>query len=215
MQTSPLRRLTIYFRGKGEADDALVTAARGGDRRAFDTLVDRHQARLRGFLLRRVGADAADDVLQETLLACWIALPRFDGRSRFKTWLYGIATHKCADYARVEKLSALAASPVNELDDGLPSVEALYARTELRETVQALLRMLPDAQREVIEMYYYAELTLPEIASALGRNLNTVKYQFYRAHALVAQGLDRPACPAGEAPRPDGVPGPSGVFFRP
>ncbi len=48
---------------------------------------------------------------------------------------------------------------------------------------------MPGAQREVLELYYYAELTLPEIAAALGRNLNTVKYQFYRAHALAAEGL--------------------------
>ena len=47
----------------------------------------------------------------------------------------------------------------------------------------------PEAQREVLDLYYWAELTLPEIARALNRNLNTVKYQFYRGHDLVAQGM--------------------------
>jgi RNA polymerase sigma factor (sigma-70 family) len=51
------------------------------------------------------------------------------------------------------------------------------------------LRTLPEAQREVVELYYYAELTLPEIATSLNRNLNTVKYQFYRAHQAVAREL--------------------------
>lgn len=50
----------------------------------------------------------------------------------------------------------------------------------------------------VVEMYYYAELTLPEIALALGRNLNTVKYQFYRAHARAARELQE-SSPAVEA----------------
>lgn len=62
-------------------------------------------------------------------------------------------------------------------------------RVIIRESVRAALSKLQDAQREVVELYYYAELTLPEIAEALKRNLNTVKYQFYRAHDQVAREL--------------------------
>jgi hypothetical protein len=52
-----------------------------------------------------------------------------------------------------------------------------------REAVKVVLSRLPDAQREVLALYYFAELTLPEIATALNRNPNTIKYQFYRANA--------------------------------
>ena len=51
------------------------------------------------------------------------------------------------------------------------------------------MRALPEVQREVLELYYYAELTLAEIAEVCGRHESTVKYQFYRAHAQVAQQL--------------------------
>ena len=114
----------------GEA--GLVTAARGGDRRAFDALAGAHQAQLRGFLARRVGPEAVDDILQETLLGCWTALPRFDGRSRFKTWLYGIALHKCADHLRAQK-GRSATSSLEWADDteAQRSVEDLYAAAEL------------------------------------------------------------------------------------
>ena len=61
---------------------------------------------------------------------------------------------------------------------------------------EALLK-LPENQREVLEMYYFAELTLPEIAGLLDRNLNTVKYQFYRAHTQVAEQLQESASDGG------------------
>ena len=184
--------------GGGEA--ALVARARRGDRNAFDALVRTHHDPLAGFLARRLGGnvEAAADIVQETLLAAWGALPKFDGRSRFKTWLYGIALHKCADHARREKrrgeitqaVGGDVAQTAREEAAGGHSVEDLYIAAQLREAVQALLVQLPPSQREVIEMYYYADLTLPEIAQALKRNLNTVKYQFYRAHAVVARALE-------------------------
>jgi len=187
------------------AEPGLLAQARRGDRTAFDRLVGAHHDQLRGFLARRVSPEAADDVVQETLVAAWIAIARFDGRSRFKTWLYGIALHKCADYARRERRAAAQIIGHEEADSGARSVEELFAQAELRETIQGLLARLPGTQREVIEMYYYAELTLPEIARALGRNLNTVKYQFYRAHTQVAHGLDdaaiAPAARLSPAPR--------------
>ncbi len=206
-----LRRWTAGSTGVADPEGQLVVAARQGDRRAFDALVGAHQSQLRGFLMRRVGPGAADDVLQETLVACWTALARFDGRSRFKTWLYGIALHKCADYARAQK-RIVAMNAADSVEDAGQSVEDLYAAAELRETMHTLLAQLPPAQREVVEMYYFAELTLPEIATALGRNLNTVKYQFYRAHAQVATHLEAPPPPAH---RHDGLPRPSGVPIRP
>jgi RNA polymerase sigma-70 factor (ECF subfamily) len=191
----------------------LIARARGGDRRAFDALVRTYHDSLFGFLARRLdgAAEAASDIVQETLIAAWSALPRFDGRSRFKTWLYGIALHKCADHARREKrrgevtqeIGGEVAQAAREEASIGQSVEDLYVAAQLRETVQSLLVRLPAPQREVIEMYYYADLTLPEIAHALGRNLNTVKYQFYRAHAVVARALEvtQPAdfSPAAEA----------------
>lgn len=57
--------------------------------------------------------------------------------------------------------------------------------------VERLLAELEETQREVIELYYYAQLTLAEIATVLERNLNTVKYQFYRAHSELLAAVGR------------------------
>ena len=72
---------------------------------------------------------------------------------------------------------------------GLPVSKDAYAAADRAQAVRAALAGLPEAQQEVLELYFYAELTLPEIAEMLGRNLNTVKYQFYRAHAQAALAL--------------------------
>lgn len=178
-----------------DPETLLVEAARRGDRAAFDTLVHAHEPLLRGFLLRRIGPDVLDDLLQEVWLACWVAMPRFQRRSCFKTWLYSIALNKCMDHHRAQKR---APAPLQIMEGGgvvdgeidWRSPEDLYAAAELRESVRQLLSELPPAQREVLDLYYYAELTLPEIATVLKRNLNTVKYQFYRGHDLVAGQME-------------------------
>ena len=147
---------------------------------------------LRGYLARRVNASAVDDLMQEILLAGWSALHAFNGKSRFKAWLFGIAMHKCADHHRAAGRDHLDSSVELQDEMALMSTDTLddwSTDIDRREAVAGALSKLPPNQREVLEMYYYAELSLPEIATALKRNLNTVKYQFYRAHAQAAETL--------------------------
>ena len=175
--------------GKGtDGEAARLRAAQRGDHRAFDDLVRAHERPLRGFLARRAGPEAAEDVLQETLLAAWIALPKFAGHAGFKAWLFGIALHKATDAHRAQGRAPT--EPWSDVtEDALPAGRDEFADADVRHAVRDTLARLLPAQREVMELYYYAELTLPEIAESLERNLNTVKYQFYRAHALAADGL--------------------------
>lgn len=174
--------------GAGGSEAARVRAARRGDRRAFDSLVHSYERPLRGFLVRRAGSEAADDVFQDTLIAAWSALPMFAGRSGFKAWLFGIALHKATDARRAQG-RAPAESWSEVMENMIPAGPDPFAAADLKHSVQATLAHLLPAQREVLELYYYAELTLPEIAGALGRNLSTVKYQFYQAHTQAADGL--------------------------
>ena len=171
-----------------DPDGALLAAAKRGDQRAFDRLRGIHETQLHRFVIRRVGADAAEDVIQETWLSCWQALSKYAGRSRFKAWLYGIAAHKCADCIErrgreTRKQEAIRLEPLEAPD--------AYHAVELRHVVQEALCQLPNEQREVLELYYDAELTLAEIAHTLHRNLNTVKYQFYRGHTCIEQRLPK------------------------
>ena len=107
-------------------------------------------------------------------------------RSRFKAWLNGIVVLKCADFLRA---GAQEVRRQKAAQESLCETSDECHVVELRQTIQEALQSVPDEQREVLELYYYAQLTLAEIAAVLGRNLNTVKYQFYRGHAQVGQVL--------------------------
>ncbi len=92
-----------YARAISDADDdrALVTAARAGDRGALDTLLRRHQPRIHAVARRLLGNEAdALDATQEALIAIVRGLPRYDGRARFGTWAYRVATNACLDELR-------------------------------------------------------------------------------------------------------------------
>ncbi len=180
------------------SEQALVVEAQGGSRRAFDALARIYTPLLHRFLASRVSANSVDDVLQDTLLAAWTGIPAYTRRSRFKAWLFAIAVHKCTDHYRQKGRSANDV-PLEQADflpvapDGRTDA---YTDVEQRMDVRAALGLLPPEQREVLELYYFAELSLPETADALGRNLNTVKYQFYRAHTLAGRHLEAAEQPA-------------------
>lgn len=85
-------------------DAALVSAAQSGDRAALDRLLRSHQARIHAVCRRITGNDTdALDATQDALIAIVRGLPRFDGRSRFSTWAYRIATNTCLDELRRRK----------------------------------------------------------------------------------------------------------------
>lgn len=171
----------------GQGESALVSRAAEGDRRAFDDLSRRYAPDLRAFVRRRVAEAEVDDIMQETWISAWSALKGFDRRSRFKTWLIGIALNKCRDFYRQRghgieaPMAAIRAEPEYH--------ETAFASAELGQAIGEVLRGLSDSQREVLELYYFSGFKLSEIANVLDRNLNTVKYQFYRAHADAAERL--------------------------
>src|SRR6266576_3456315 len=78
--------------------EALLDAARGGDHDAYRALVEPHRAELHAHCYRMLGSvHDAEDALQEAMLRAWRGLPRFEGRSSTRSWLYKIATNACLD----------------------------------------------------------------------------------------------------------------------
>lgn len=167
----------------------LVAQATLGDRSAFDELVSLHQGEIRRYISKKIVHESVDDVLQDVWIAAWAALPNFDHRSRFKTWVYGICLHKIRDHYRSIKRSL----PEVELSEQIAIADASGVDSALVASLPSMLAQLTESQREVLELYYFSQLNLPEISRALNRNLNTVKYQFYRAHSELAEQLKEEA----------------------
>jgi RNA polymerase sigma-70 factor (ECF subfamily) len=170
-----------------------VAAAIARDRGAFDALVAEHSSFLRQFVERRVPSARVDDLVQDVWVAAWTALPSFDRRSGFQTWLCAISLNKIRDfYRRERRLIPEVSFRESTLRLESPS---LPDAVDTRDSVRALVARLTEKQREIIELYYCCEYTLPEIARTLDRNLNTVKYQFYAAHAELAEMLKKEGMP--------------------
>ncbi len=165
-----------------------IKVARSGDREAFDALAEDHRESLRCFLQTRIDEADVDDVIQEVFVAAWRALPGYDGRSQFRTWLFAIAFNKVRDHyrARMRRVSEVR---VSEPESGPAEPVDFFARADLSLAVRDMLKTLSESQREVILFYYQDCLTLAEIAAVLNRNLSTVKYQFFQAHSRLADQM--------------------------
>jgi RNA polymerase sigma-70 factor, ECF subfamily len=184
MQSFPLRLWSGLKPGESISESALLVRARRGSREAFDVLVRLHEPALRRFLLRQHLGELLEDVLQEAFLAAWVALPGFEPRVRFKTWLYRIALNKAVDAHRRNPT-------VLPLEELTLSGKDLWAGVDRALWVRELLDELPEVQRQILELYYFEELTLEETALVLDRNVNTVKYHFYQAHTRALRCLER------------------------
>lgn len=176
--------------GLSEADDELlVDASRRGDREAFGELVRRHQRRVWRVCRQYVGADEADAATQDAFVKAFVRLGSFDGRAAFTTWVTRIAINTCLDDLRRRRREGLRAEEGDEEQgDGLALVvddaadpEARAAQRQAVTRLAAAERGLPDRQREVFRLRFYAELELEQIAAVLGVHVGTVKTQLHRA----------------------------------
>lgn len=185
-----LRAMTTSRSDLSTDDSALVLMARNGDRDAFGELVTRHQRRIWMVCRQYVGVDEADAVAQDSLVKAYTSLATFDGRAAFTTWLTRIAINTCLDLIRRRKREGLRV--VAPDDDGDLEAVAQFADDEVDPEGRSIQRQavdrlkaceaeLPERQREIFRLRFYAEMELDEIANALSVHVGTVKTQLHRA----------------------------------
>src|SRR5215813_8664815 len=139
------------------ADTELLLAAQNGDGDAFGRLVDPHQRELKAHCYRMLGSYAdAEDALQETLLRAWRGLPRFEGRSSLRSWLYRIATNAClrAIERRPKRVLPIDYAPAADPHDGPgePVTEAVWLEPYPDERLGLASGLAgPDARYEQME----------------------------------------------------------------
>jgi len=172
-------------------DRALVLMARNGDRDAFGELVGRHQRRVWMVCRQYVGADEADAVAQDSLVKAYTSLGSFDSRAAFTTWLTRIAINTSLDLLRRRKREGLRVVEPDDEDDGFDIASQVAGdeidpegRSIQRQAVRRLRQCeaeLPERQREIFRLRFYAEMDLDEIAASLSVHVGTVKTQLHRA----------------------------------
>jgi RNA polymerase sigma-70 factor (ECF subfamily) len=178
-----------------EADDALLVArAQAGDVRAYDDLVTRHRGRVYAMIRNMIHHEAdAWDLAQEVFIKAWHALPRFEAKARFSTWLFRITHNVVCDFTRKRKVESvgefndeifgrdridpLASTAPSEVE----SPDASLAHGELRAKIESALAKLSEEHREAVLLKDVQGLSYKEIADAMGCSLGTVMSRLFYA----------------------------------
>jgi RNA polymerase sigma-70 factor (ECF subfamily) len=173
-----------------KADDlVLARRAASGDQRALESLYGRYSGVLHAYIAHRLNGsgDDVEDIWQETLLAAVRSLATYDGRSRFFTWLCGIAGHKIADHLRRAGkspelvFSDLPPEQLLELADSGPLPDEILASGDVRLRVVKALGNLPQEYRRALVMRYAQECSVDEVAQSLGKGYKAAESLLARA----------------------------------
>jgi RNA polymerase sigma-70 factor, ECF subfamily len=177
-----------------EAEVVLVERARGGDRAAFEELVRRYADRLYAVVLRFVAdAGEAQEVTQEAFLRAWRGIHRFEGRSRFFTWLYRIgineAKRRAARRPPVTVVS-LDDEPIPEAPDWSQAPETRVRQADLRRLIEEAIRALPLEYRAPLILRDVEGLSTQEAAEVMDLGEAAFKSRLHRARLAVRRALD-------------------------
>ena len=172
---------------KNTFEGELIRRVLAGEQQAFQQIAGQHAEQLfRCALTLCRDRQLAEDISQETLLEAWRSIGRFDGRCRFSTWLYGILRHR---FLKARKRST------RRIVAELPSDDTRYSshtnaqpaadpsrdseRAEDAERVRNAVAALPEEHRQVIELRFFADAKLDDIAAVMDIPLGTVKSRLH------------------------------------
>ncbi len=163
-------------------DDQLVAAYAKGNNEAFDALLQRHQSRVYNYIYQMVKErDLTEDIFQETFVKAitTIRQGRYTETGKFSAWINRIARNLVIDYFRQEKAEASVSADdenfdvLNRKELSEDTIEDLMIDSQIRDDIRRLIKHLPKAQRQVLVMRYYRNLSFKEIAEATGVSINT------------------------------------------
>ena len=170
-------------------DIELLEAWRSGDKSAGAALFDRHFSALSRFFANKVG-EAADDLIQQTLLQCVESKDRFRGDSSFRTFLFSVARNVLHNHYRAKRRSKV------DLDFGVTSIAALVpgpttliGNERQHRILLEALRRIPVEHQILLELYYWETLRAVDIAEVLEVPEGTIRTRIRRAKELVAREL--------------------------
>lgn len=166
--------------------DGRVIADSVRHRDRFAVIFDRHAATIHRYLARRVGADAAEDVLAETFLTAFRRRDRFDtARGDARPWLYGIAATLLVDHLRREERQRRPAPFGPETHEHTAEVDDRVSAQSQQARLRTGLAQLPAAEREVLLLIAWEELSYAEVAEALDIPIGTVRSRLHRARQQI------------------------------
>jgi len=182
--------------GQARSDEALIGAIAAGDRRAMQALYARHNVRIYRFVLRLTNdSSLAEDIVSEVFIDVWRGAEGFKVKSRVSTWMLAIARHKTLSALRRRSDEQLDEDAAAAIADPADDAETTANNRDRSAIVQRCLSQLSALHREVLDLVYYHEKSVDEVAEIVGAPVNTVKTRMFYARKrmqtlLEAAGLD-------------------------
>jgi RNA polymerase sigma-70 factor (ECF subfamily) len=183
-------------------DAELAERAAGGDDRAFEAIMRRHNRLLFRTARSILKSDAeSEDALQEAYLRAWRALASFRADSKLSTWLVRIVINEALGRLRRRSATVIPLEATMDDSDAPPEdstagdealqPDRIAMRGDIRRLMEARIDTLPEAFRTVFMLRAVEELSVEEVASALGLPEATVRTRFFRARGLLREALSR------------------------
>lgn len=183
-----------------DLDRLLVERVQRGDKQAFGLLVSKYQRKLARLLSRMIwNAADVEDVVQESFIRAYRALPNFRNDSAFYTWLYRIGVNSAKDWlvsnrARISATSAVDIEDVGNYEIGEhhrdnDTPEEVLMSKQIAATVNAAVADLPEDMRMAVSLREIDGLSYEEIAEAMNTPVGTVRSRIFRAREAIALKL--------------------------
>ena len=163
------------------SDSELVTLYLKGDSKSFEALIQKHKNKIYAFILSKIrNRDLAEDIFQDTFIKVINSLQKgkYNEEGKFLPWVMRIANNLVIDYFRKSKKMRTIA-PTDDFDifdilqDGEKNIEDNLVNNQIHKDLRKLIEHLPEDQKEVLKMRYYAELSFKEISESTGVSINT------------------------------------------
>jgi RNA polymerase sigma-70 factor (ECF subfamily) len=180
-----------------ESDIDLLARIRAGDSIALKALYGRHHVKIYRFALRLMRNEpSAEDVVSEVFIDVWRNATNFEGRSEASTWLLAIARNKAYSLLRRRKEDELDEDAAAEIEDSSDDPEVALQKKSKGDLLRACLDKLSAEHREVIDLVYYHEKSVEEVAKIVGAPEGTVKTRMFHARKRLSElakaaGIDR------------------------
>ena len=183
---------------KLQGDEKLIALVRSGNAGAFDTIVDRYQARLLGFCRQMTGStEDAEDVLQEVFVNAYKAMIADNREINLRPWLYRIARNRSLNHLRKPKADAQESMDMIPMTDEGGTAEKVHNREEFRQLLKDVTK-LPETQRAALLLREIDALSYEEIAEAMDTTVPSVKSLLVRARISLAEASQARMLTCGE-----------------
>ena len=165
-----------------ETDGDLIERIKAGDQLALKALYARHHVKIFRFAMRILRSEpSAEDVVSEVFLDVWRKAANFEGRSEASTFLLGVARNKAYSLLRKRREGELDEEAAAEIEDGADTPEAALQKKNKGELLRACMQKLSAEHREVMDLVYYHDKSVEEVAAIVGIPEGTVKTRMFHA----------------------------------